>query len=103
MYHDTITEFDLLESVRAVAREILEYNPDAVSTDDLEDALHEQADSLVNVYTYACAQEWLAVGMPTTDELVGETFEGDVHKQIAFAMYYWYQNQLIETDRKSVV
>lgn len=94
---DEITERDLLEAVRATAQEILDWNPDATDIDQLPDnTLNESADGLVNVYTYPCAQEWLAVGMPLTEDLVGETFEGDVHEQIRFGMYFWYQNQLIE-------
>lgn len=95
MYNDTITEFDLLESVRHTAREILEYNTDATDIDDLADAIAESADGLVNVYTYACAQEWLAVGMPTPEDFGLENHpSGDIHKTISYCMYYWYDNKL---------
>ena len=96
MYNDTITEYDLLESVRLVAREIMDYLPDETDEDDdpIREAINEHADSLVNVYHYACAQEWLAVGMPDSIDYTGEHAEGDINRQITVAMYYWYNDKL---------
>lgn len=95
MYNDTITERDLLESVRIVAQEILDYNPDATDPDDLDDAIHEQADGMVNVYTYACIQEWLAVGMPDAEDYGADT-GGTIIQQVMASMYFWYRDQLTE-------
>ena len=95
MYNDTITEHDLLESVRLVAQEILDYNPDATDATDVMDAIHEQADGLVNVYYYACAQEWLAVGMPEVPEEFHGEATTDVNRLISLAMYNWYEGELV--------
>ena len=95
MYNDTITEYDLLESVRLVAQEILDYNPDETDEDSdaIREAIHEHADSLVNVYQYPCAQEWLAVNMPDPEDYGLESI-GTINDQIATAMYCWYNDKL---------
>lgn len=97
MYNDTITERDLLETVRMVAKEILDYNPDATELQDLDDAISESADGLVNVYYRGCAEEWLVAGMPTPEDFGLENHpEGDIHKTIAYTMYYWYDERVRE-------
>ena len=103
MYNDTITERDLLESVRLAAQEILDYHGGLIlDVDDVDDDIHEQADGLVNVYTYACMQEWLAVGMPEAEDYTGEQAEGTIIGQVMAGMYYWYRDQLTEAVRDLV-
>ena len=97
-----VTRADLLEAVRVIAREILEYDTDATDIDELYDAIHEQADSLVNVYTYACIQEWLTVGMPDAEEYGAdapthenpESTTDRIYREASVAMYYWYADGL---------
>jgi hypothetical protein len=99
-----ITRADLLERVRAVAEEILEYNPDATDTDALYDAIYEQADGLVNVYTHAGIQEWLVAGMPDAEDFGGEAPHHEnpedttarIYREASVAMYYWYADTLRE-------
>ena len=102
MYNDTITRHDLLETVRATAKEILDYDTDATDIDDLDDAIHENADGLVNVYTYACIQEWITAGMPDADDYGADapihdepdSTTGRVYREASVAMYYWYRDEL---------
>ena len=86
---------DMRETIKLVAREIIEWNQNA-GLDELDDTIAENADSLVNVYTRPCVEEWLAAGMPTLDEYGVET-SGDTLKDITAAMFFWYENELRET------
>ena len=90
-----LTRADLMETIRATAQEILEYNPDATDIGELYDAIHENADGLVNVYTYACAQEWLIANMPDPEDYDLECApEDDINRRITIAMYGWYADEL---------
>lgn len=101
MSNDTITVYGLLETVRMVAREVMEYNPDATDIDELYDAISEHADGLVNVYYRGCAEEWLAVGMPTPKDFGLENHpSGDIHQTIAYTMYYWYDERVREAVKQ---
>jgi hypothetical protein len=95
MYNDTITEHDIMETVRESAKEILKYNTEARDLDDVIDEIHDTADGLVNPYYYACAHEWLVVGMPSPEDFDLEG-EGDINRRIAIAMYGWYSQRLTE-------
>jgi hypothetical protein len=86
---------DMRESIKLAALEIIEWNENA-GLDELHDAISEQSDSLVNVYTRPCVEEWLAAGMPTLDEYGVET-SGDTIKDISAAMFFWYENELRNT------
>jgi ribulose 1,5-bisphosphate synthetase/thiazole synthase len=85
---------DMRESIKLAAREIIEWNA-GMNVEQLDDAIAEQSDSLVNVYTRPCVEEWLAAGMPTLDEY-GIESSGEIFKDIMAAMFFWYENELRE-------
>ena len=97
-----VTRADLLEAVRATAQEILEYDTEATDIDELYDAIHESADGLVNVYTYACIQEWITAGMPDAEDYGAdapiheepESTTARIYREASVAMYYWYADGL---------
>jgi hypothetical protein len=101
MTNDTITRHDLLESVRGAVTEMLEYN-DGTTVDDFEDALHEYAGGLVNVYYTGVIEEWEVAGYPDAEDFGGcypEQLRDDttlqrVAREASVAMYYWYHTQL---------
>jgi len=102
MYNDTITRADLLESVRGAITEMLDYAPNATSDDDFEEALHEYADGLVNVYHTGAVEEWAVAGYPDAEDLGGvypehlrdDTTLQRVAREASVAMYYWYHTEL---------
>jgi hypothetical protein len=90
-----LTRADLMETIRATAQEILDYNLSATEIDDLYDAIHENADGLVNPYYGACAQEWLVANMPDPDDYGMSTEpDDDINRRISIAMYGWYAHEL---------
>jgi hypothetical protein len=94
---ETPNEFELQQSVRAAAEEIMEWNSDATDVFDLVDAIHEQAEGLLNVYYYGCTQEWVAVGMPTLEDFdleIHNLTNKDIHAQISTIMFCWYKTNL---------
>jgi hypothetical protein len=105
MYNDTITEHDLLESVRGAITEMLDYHfidTDTAVTEDFDEALHEYADGLVNVYYTGAVEEWAVAGYPDIEDLGGEYPEHDkndttlqrIAREASVAMYYWYHTEL---------
>ena len=85
---------DMRESIKLAAREIIEWNA-GMNVEQLDDAIAEQSDSLVNVYTRPCVEEWLAAGMPTLNEY-GIASSGEIFEDIMAAMFFWYENELRE-------
>lgn len=90
-----VSEWQLLDSVKVSAIEIMRDNPEALDLDQLERAIDETADSLVNVYTYDCLQEWLAAGMPEAEEYGIDT-GGTIIEQVMACMFFWYRERLTE-------
>ncbi len=97
-----ITRADLLENVRASAQEILDYKPEARDIDDLYDDIHEQADSLVNIYYLGAVQEWVVAGMPDAEDYGAdapiheepESTTARIYREASVAMYYWYADEM---------
>jgi hypothetical protein len=83
----------MMSAVESAADEIMEYNPDAVDVDDVCDAIDEQADGLVNVYTRNCIEEWLVAGMPDAEDYGADT-GGTIIQQVMQAMFFWYRDEL---------
>jgi hypothetical protein len=87
---------------------MLEYN-DGTTVDDFEDALHEYADGMVNVYYTGVIEEWAVAGYPDADDYSGEypvhgwddTTLQRVAREATVAMYYWYRDELTcELDKR---
>jgi hypothetical protein len=99
--NDTITELDLLESVRGAVSEMMEYR-DSTELDDFEDDITEQADGLVNVWYTGAITEWYACNCPDAEMLGGEYPEHRpedttlmrVAREAQVAMYYWYHTEI---------
>lgn len=88
-------EFEMRESIRVAAGEIVADYPDAVDVDDVHEIIWETADGLVNVYTYPCVQEWVAAGMPDFDDFFMDANPGDsITEQIQRVMFLWYESKL---------
>jgi len=108
MTNDTITRHDLLENVRGAVTEMLEYN-DGTTVDDFEDALHEYADGMINVYYTGAIEEWAVAGYPDAEDFGGcypehgkdDTTLQRVASEATVAMYYWYRDELTcELDKR---
>lgn len=84
----------IYQSVQDAGAEILEYNADAVTVDDVADDITEQADSLVPVYYGAQVREWYALNLPSVEDFgLGET-TGDIYRDIQGALFGWYHAEL---------
>jgi hypothetical protein len=85
---------------------MLDYNfidvHDGATVDDFDEALHEYADGLINVYYTGAIEEWATAGYPDAEELGGEYPEHNkddatiqrVAREASVAMYYWYHTEL---------
>lgn len=104
MSNEIITEYNLLENVRLVALEVMNYNPDATDIGELAAATSEQAEGLVNVYYYGCVQEWVAVGMPNVEDYGSDApihdeddiTTGRIYREASAAMYWWYEEKITD-------
>ena len=83
---------DIWQSVRDAGAEILEYNRDAVDVSDVADAITEQADGLIPVYTGEQVREWYALGLPDLDD--SGMSDGSVFGTITASLFEWYHREL---------
>jgi hypothetical protein len=79
-------------SVRSAGAEILEYNPEAVTVSDLDDAITEQADGLVPVYYGEQVREWYALGLPELDD--EGMSDGSIFGGITGVLFEHYHREL---------
>lgn len=86
------TYSEIWHSVRQAGREILEYNPEAVEVYEVDEAITEQADSLVPAYYSEQVHEWLALGMPEVED--SGMSDGSTFGNITGALFEHYRKEL---------
>lgn len=92
---ENTTRAGMLETIELASREIVEYLTDEngeIDTTNLDDALTDNADSLVPVYTGERYREWYAADFPQPDDYGLESV--GTSEDMATGLFGWYLEAL---------